>query len=279
MIQKTNTNSFRDTYEFVTRTIFKIPFLLNVRYKHIVSQNSPTYVLVHGLADTGEMWEPIIKKLPKNANYVVVDLLGHGDSRVSSAKVYSANYQARNVITTCLRLGLIGEYTFIGHSFGSIVAIECARMIPNVKQLVLCSLPLYNKPKKLNEINPNEPETILFNIYNEVIKHPKSIMTAYNLSDNLRLFGSSHTRINPETFPAFVDTLKSGVINQQSKKHLLRLRIPITIIYGRFDLLVIGKNIDEVAKDRKNITVTPIINDHGLRFPMIQAILNVIKNN
>jgi len=143
----------------------------------------------------------------------------------------------------------------------------------------LCSLPLYNKPKKLNEINPNEPETILFNIYNEVIKHPKSIMTAYNLSDNLRLFGSSHTRINPETFPAFVDTLKSGVINQQSKKHLLRLRIPITIIYGRFDLLVIGKNIDEVAKDRKNITVTPIINDHGLRFPMIQAILNVIKNN
>jgi pimeloyl-ACP methyl ester carboxylesterase len=129
------------------------------------------------------MWKPIIKKLPKNANYVAIDLFGHGDSRISNAKVYSANYQARNAIATCLSLGLIGDYIFIGHSFGSIVSIECARMIPNAK-----------------------PETILFNIYNRAMKHPKSIMTAYNLSDMLRLFGASHTHIDPETFPAFVET-------------------------------------------------------------------------
>lgn len=268
----------RDTYDLVLRAIFKIPFRLNVRYKYIVSVGAPTYILIHGLADTGEMWKPIIKELPKNANYVVVDLLGHGDSRISSAKVYSANYQARNVIATCLSLGLIGDYIFIGHSFGSIVSIECARMIPNVRQLILCSLPLYNNPKNANEINPKEPETILFNIYNEVIKHPKGIMTAYGLSDALRLFGASHTRINPETFPAFVETLKSGIINQQSKKHLSKLHIPITIIYGRFDPVVIGKNIDDIAKSRSNITVVPVINDHALRFPMIKAILNVIKN-
>jgi pimeloyl-ACP methyl ester carboxylesterase len=237
-----------------------------------------TYILIHGLADTGEMWKPIIKKLPNNSNYVVVDLLGHGDSRISSAKVYSANYQARNVIATCLGLGLIGDYIFIGHSFGSNVSIECARMVPNVRQLILCSLPLYNNPKNANEINPKEPETILFNIYSEVLKHPKSIMTAYNMADKLRLFGASHTRINPETFPAFVETLKSGVINQQSKKHLSRLHIPITIIYGRLDPVVIGKNIDDVAKNRPNITVVPIINDHALRFPMIKAVLNAIKN-
>jgi pimeloyl-ACP methyl ester carboxylesterase len=278
MLQETKNKSIRDAYELVTRAILRIPFRLNIRYKRIISITTPTYVLIHGLADTGEMWKPIVKKLPKNTNYVVVDLLGHGDSRISSAKVYSADYQARNVIATCLSLGLVGDYKFIGHSFGSIVAIECARIIPNTKQLILCSLPLYNKPKKANVINPNEPETILFSIYNEVIRHPKSIMTAYNLSDTLRLFGASHTRINPATFPAFVETIKSGVINQQSRQHLLRLGIPITIIYGRFDPLVIGKNIDDVAKNKPNITVAPIINDHALRPPMIKAILDNIRN-
>jgi pimeloyl-ACP methyl ester carboxylesterase len=242
-----------------------------------VSPTSHTFVLIHGLADTGEMWKPILDKLPNDSNYVVVDLLGHGKSRVSTARAYSANYQARNVLTTCLSLGLVGSYTFIGHSFGSIVSIECAMLMPGVKQLILCSLPLYNKPTHDNVIKINEPETILFNIYNELTKHPKSLITAYNLTGKLGLVGPSHVGISEETFPAFVETLKSGIINQKSAKHLSTLHMPVTIIYGRLDPLVIGKNIDNIAENRSNITVRPVISDHALRRPMVNSILDTIK--
>jgi pimeloyl-ACP methyl ester carboxylesterase len=269
-----------NTLETIFRTYLKIPFRLNVRYKRILSITSHTYVLIHGLADTGEIWKPILDKLPKDSNYIVVDLLGHGKSRLSTARAYSANYQARNVITTCLSLGLVGGYTFIGHSFGSVVSIECAMLIPGVKQLVLCALPLYKKlDYTADTFKINEPESVLFRIYNEVTKHPKSVITTYKLINDLGLVGPSHVGVNEKTFPAFVETLKSGIINQKSTKHLSGLSIPITIIYGRLDPFVIGKNIDEIAKNKPNIHVRPIISDHALRRPMINAILSATQKH
>jgi pimeloyl-ACP methyl ester carboxylesterase len=274
MAKKIKSN-FIDKYTLSIRTFFKIPFKLNIRYKHIVNRTSVTYVLIHGLADTGEIWKPILNKLPKDANYIVIDLLGHGRSKKPSAKVYDSSYQARNIALTCLSVGLIGDYILIGHSFGSIVSIECARLMPNVKKLILCSVPLYNIPKN-KKINPKEPETILFAIYKEILKHKKSVTTAFDITTNLRLLGPSRTSINEKNFQAFSETLQSGIINQKATSHILQLRLPITIIYGLLDPLVIAKNINEVSKKRKNITVVTLLSDHALRRPMINSIMKSI---
>jgi pimeloyl-ACP methyl ester carboxylesterase len=220
------------------------------------------------------MWKPLIAKLPRSANYVVIDLLGHGNSKISPARVYSADFQARNVLTTCLGLGYVGPYVFIGHSFGSIVAVECARRYPRTTQLILCALPLYNKPKQPR--NPSEPESILFDIYERALKRPRETMAIYNIVGKMRLAGSSRTRLDEDSFFAFTETVRSGIINQQTAKHIEKLRLPITIIYGKLDPVVIGKNIEHLAKTQSNITAAPILSDHALRPPMISAILNSI---
>lgn len=254
------------------RTTLRVPFRLHVRYKRIVSPTAPTYVMIHGLADTGELWRPVIKMLPDDVNYVVVDLLGHGDSRHFSGRVYNSDYQARNVLATCLTLGCIGPYTFIGHSFGSIVAIECAKRYPYAKQLILCSLPLYKKPSGIRRLDLNDTESILFEIYRQSLRHPKGTVAIYNLIDKLRLGGSSTTTLRDETFWAFKETLRSGIMNQKTAENLLSLKLPIKIIYGKFDPLIIGKNISTVAESKPNIEVEVTLSDHALRGPMLKAI-------
>lgn len=264
--------------ESFIRNSLRIPFRLHVRYSQIVSPTATTYIFIHGLADSGEMWRPIVEGLPKNVNFVVMDLLGHGDSRQFKGSVYSANYQARNVMTTVLSLGCIGQYIFIGHSFGSIVAVECARRNLLAKELILCSLPLYNKPSS-KKLNLKEPESLLFEIYRQSLKHPKSTVALYRLIDNLKLGGLSRTHLSEETFLAFKETLVAGIMNQKTGLHLSKLNIPISIIYGKLDPLIIGKNITKVASSKPNIKVKVILNDHAMRRTFMKAVLAEINSS
>lgn len=275
MPSRTPSVDFREAVESLTRAVLRIPFRLNVRYHHIVSPTAPTYVFIHGLADTGEIWKPILGNLPHGCNYIVVDLLGHGKSPRSSAKVYSSEYQARNVIATCLALGCIGPYVFVGHSFGSIVSVECARRYPRTARLILCALPLYQKRTG----DPMQPEAILFSLYEKALAQPKSVITAYGITRRFGLIGSSRTSVNEHTFLAFSETVRAGVINQKTWRHLAHLSLPIVIIYGKLDPVVISKNIDLIAKHRPNITVVPLVNDHAMRAPMIRALLEHITTN
>lgn len=260
---------------FIRKTL-RVPFLLHVYKKRVRTPYAPTYVLIHGLADSGALWHPLLKHLPKDANYIVVDLVGHGQSPMTSAAVYSAEYQARNVIATCIAARCVGPYVFVGHSFGSIVAVECARRYPRTQQLILCSLPLYHTPTRAH--NPREPESMLFEVYRQAMKHPKDVVAAYRRAGQLKLSGASKITLSEETFPAFVQTLKAGIINQKTAVHLAALSIPTTIIYGRFDPVVIGKNLRAIARTQSNITIVPLINDHALRPVMVRAVVHAIHH-
>ena len=70
-------NGWRDR---IVHRWLRIPYRLSVRYKRLRRPFTTTYVLIHGLADTGALWQPLLAQLPKQSNYIVVDLLGHGES-------------------------------------------------------------------------------------------------------------------------------------------------------------------------------------------------------
>ena len=107
---------FRDQ---ILHKMLHVPYRLRVRYKRLRRPFAVTYVFVHGLADTGELWQPFIENVPANCNYIVVDLLGHGDSYLAQTRrMYSAREQARYLLPTCLTNGLSGPVALVGHSFG-----------------------------------------------------------------------------------------------------------------------------------------------------------------
>jgi pimeloyl-ACP methyl ester carboxylesterase len=269
-------NTLHYAYEYALRVVLRVPYRLNVRDKHIGAPGKRTLVFIHGLGDSGLVWRQVIAQLPKGTNYIVVDLLGHGGSTHSRFKVYNAMYQARYVLAACERLKRRGPLVFVGHSFGSIVSVECARLHRRTESLVLCALPLYTHQTLLRG-RIKEPESILFAIYDRMLQHPNQVIRAYQIAEKLRLAGGLHSEMTEETFFAFTETVRAGIMNQQTAIRLSKLQLPIQIIYGRFDPLIVPRNIKRVAQANPNITVQPIMNDHAVRGPMIRAILDAVN--
>ncbi len=255
----------------------RIPYMLHIRYKRTSKPLKTTYVLIHGLADTGELWKPLLASLPKNSNYIVVDLLGHGKSKhPSDSTMYSAPKQAQSVLATCLRAGLSGPVVLIGHSFGALVASEFAHGYRGViRQIILVSPPIYRNQSH-DKKDKHQQEQGLRTIYREALKKPKLMINLYNLGDKLKLVGFSDIKLNQDNFSAIANTLKSGIINQRAGERLIKSTVPTTIIYGRFDPLLVPKNFHSLKSFNPNITIKPLLAGHAVKNSTLKTILRQI---
>lgn len=256
----------------------RLPYRLHVRHKRISSLRGTTYVLLHGLADSGELWKPLLGELPKNVNVVVIDLLGHGKSKhPGHSAFYSAYRQAINVRFTYATLGLTGPIIFVGHSFGSLVAAEFAHHYRRlVRQLILCAPPIYREPDA-NKKHRLRQETLLRELYGRALKTPKSVVKAYDLAAKLKLLGFSETTVTEQSFPGFSATLTAGIMSQTVGPHLEETTVPTTIIYGIADPLIVTGNLTKLAKMNPRITTKPLAGSHAVRKNTIKAILDGIE--
>lgn len=99
----------------------------------------PTVVMLHGLANGSDTWEPVLARLGGHAHVVAPDLLGHGDSAKPVSGDYSLGAYAAEVRDLVLVLGL-DRATVVGHSFGGGVAMQYAYQFPELtERLVLVS--------------------------------------------------------------------------------------------------------------------------------------------
>ncbi len=264
-------------YSTIIHQWLHIPYRLAIRYKRMRWPFSTTYVLIHGLADTGDVWRAVISELPKKSNYIVVDLLGHGQSPHPNGDViYSADEQARNVMAACMRAGVTGPIVLIGHSFGSLVAVEFARRYHGIVQrMVLVSPPIYRDETKEGAARLRQ-DTLLRNAYEQVLKRPEAIIKGYALGARLRAVGFSHFQLNRDNFNAFAATLRSGIISQQTGRHLLKLKCPITIIYGTFDPVLVPRNFTKLAQANHSITLQSLPTGHAVTRRTVKAIMRFI---
>lgn len=266
----------RITNTLVHETL-RLPYRLHVRYRRIKNPLGVTYLFIHGLADTGKLWEPVLDSLPPEANYLVVDLLGHGNSKLATREAfYSAYRQAINVRFTQLSLGLTGPTVLIGHSFGSLVSAEFAHHYRRTtKQLILCSPPIYREPMATTLIEVRQ-EAILREIYRRALTKPRSVIRAYDLAGKLKLLGFSQTELTEQKFTSFAGTLRAGIISQTAGKHLSDTTIPTTIIYGVADPLIVNKNLTKLAKINPHITLKPLPGAHAVRKHTLRAIVSTL---
>ena len=261
-------------FDTVIHRWLRIPYALHVRKKRLRKRTSVTYIFIHGLGDTGELWEPLLKKLPENVNYVTVDLLGFGDSKKPEWARYNATMQARSLLMTFTRLGIVGDVVVIGHSLGGLVAVEVAYRYPlYVRKLVLCSPPIYDSDfspstKKLHQDTLNH-------LYRDVSKSPNLVMNAYALGKRLRIVNQS-LKVTPETLPAFMSSLQASIVNQNTLKLIGQLKMPIVIIDGLFDVLTVNQVLKEIAKNNDNIQLITINTSHIINKTYAKKILEVL---
>lgn len=254
----------------------RIPYKLHVHKKRMRKGAKVTYVFIHGLGDTAALWEPVIEGLSGGANYVAVDLLGFGHSEKPAWAPYNAAMQARSLLMTYLSLGIRGDVIVVGHSLGSLVAVEFAKRYPlRIQKLVLCSPPIYDtdfssKTRRLQQ-------DVLNYLYKDMSKNPKLIMSSYALGKKLHIINQS-LQVTTETLPAFMASLRTSIMNQNTLKLLGKLKMPIIMIDGLFDVLTVNKTLKEVASSHQNIKLVNIKAAHMINKTYIAKILEILND-
>lgn len=251
----------------------RIPYSLYVREVRHTNKTSPTVLLIHGLGATGEMWQPVISGIPRNINVIAIDLLGFGNSPRPEWERYDVKLQARTLQATLTRLGIKGPLMIVGHSLGSLIAIEVAKSYPGlVGSLVLCSPPLYRNEDEVPSVSPDR---LLRRVYRRLLRSPKTIIKIYNLGRATRIDPS--LQVNDNNIGVFASTAEASIINQTAIDDIAQLTLPIDILHGILDPVVIPSILTKLAKTMPNVTFGTVRASHALNGPYIAKIVDTIK--
>lgn len=88
-------------------------------------------LLIHGLNESGMIWNHLVHKLPDNCTYIMPDLPGNGNSIAHEDFDFNIENQAE------IMLGILHEFSvksvcIVGHSLGGYIALELASRFPNL---------------------------------------------------------------------------------------------------------------------------------------------------
>lgn len=98
----------------------------------------PVIVLLHGIAGSGQTWDPVLPLLAERHSVIAPDLLGHGRSAKPRGD-YSLGAYASGVRDLLIALGH-DTATVVGHSLGGGIAMQFAYQFPErLDRLVLVS--------------------------------------------------------------------------------------------------------------------------------------------
>jgi pimeloyl-ACP methyl ester carboxylesterase len=119
-----------------------------------VGGNGPPVVLLHGYAETSQMWKPLAAKLKTRFTIIAPDLPGIGDSSIPKTGI-DMKTSAERIHAAVRALGY-SKVRVVGHDIGLMVAYAYAAMYPQeVEKLVLMDAflpgvegwePIYNNP-------------------------------------------------------------------------------------------------------------------------------------
>lgn len=98
------------------------------RIHYRIGGSGPAVVLLHGYAETGHMWNPVMPLLAKTHTVIVPDLRGAGGSS-KPASGYEKKNMALDVHELVRSLG-IGHASVVGHDIGLMVAYAYAAQFP-----------------------------------------------------------------------------------------------------------------------------------------------------
>ncbi len=251
----------------------RVPYTLHVRHIRRSKKAPQTLLLIHGLGSTGAMWQSLIEQLPTNVNVVAVDLLGFGKSPAPYWESYDARLQARSLLATYLKLRLYGPVTIVGHSLGALVAIEFAKRYPRfTRQLILCSPPIYRPASDTSKLSR---EQLLRLTYAKLLDSPELIIKLYGFGKSSKLDPSLD--ITRDNIAMYAASMRSSIINQTAMRDAASLPIPVHIIHGAFDPVVIKPNLIELTKSGDNISLTTVRATHVFNQAYAKEVLRAIR--
>lgn len=249
--------------DLLTHRLLRLPYPLHVRGDKTIGKRGVTIVFLHGLGGSGEMWTNIIKKMKTdNVRIITLDLIGFGKSPKPTWATYNTTLQAKSLRRTLYKLRVHGKVVIVGHSLGSLIAIETAKRYPKLASaLVLCSPPLYRQP---NDKALIQPERVLRKLFIAMGANPDQFVAITEFATKYKIAVNKSFNVTRGNVDIFLNALQAAILNQTAMDDIVSLNLPIDIVYGLVDPLVIRANLTEVAKKNKHIHLTTAAAGHEI---------------
>lgn len=260
-------------YDTIVHRWLRVPYTLHVRQFNRAKRPRETIVFLHGIGDSAESWRGVAERLPDDVRTIGIDMLGFGESPKPRWVQYDMSVQARAIAHTLVKLGLSQRPIIVGHSMGSLVAIELAKRYPIVvKRLVLCSPPLYKSDKK----GTPSYDKLLKDFYQLVVNNPNELEKVAPLAEKLGIV-SSVFDVSGERSSTFVAALEYSIINQTSLDDLQSITMPVRILYGAFDPVVIAANLKMADRNSQYISIRRFRVGHEIMGPYVGYIASELS--
>lgn len=222
-------------------------------------------VLLHGIGRSAGVWQHLIDLLPPEKYRVLAyDLLGFGQSPKPNWPKYDVQTHAQAVIASLKRAKLAEPVILVGHSLGCLVAVEVARRRPGlVKRLVLYEMPLYDglPEKRRHRLRLN----VYFALYKRIVEYQPEAAGKYSRGAQRLAEKITGYKVGSDSWPAFVKSLENTIMQQTAADDIKRLKMPIDVIYGTRDQLVIRGKVKEIfGEDVEHVAAHTIRESHRI---------------
>lgn len=255
-----------------------IPRKLHVTTRTRRKKTSATVVLLHGIGSSGHMWRKVEEAIPDDVQIVSIDLLGFGASPKPARASYSVRVQARSVALTLFRLRLRGRIVVVGHSMGSLIAIELAKRYPLfIRGLILCSPPIYRSKSERTNILATEHrlERLYARATKLATKQPERVLRAAHSASKHRLTHEGFV-LDETTLTPYLTALQYAIINQSSYKDIQQIRCPVDIIYGSFDPVIVPANYRRLKRTVPQLQTRRIAASHDITAAYVSPIVRAV---
>lgn len=255
----------------------RAPYRLAVHHERRVKIPRATIVFLHGIGASGKMWQQVVQRLPIDCAVVTIDLLGFGASPQPAWVTYDARRQAASVFAACRRHRLKGQVIIVGHSMGALVAVELARQHPRfVTSLILCSPPLYTATGSNRAVASNQK--LLTSLYRSIQAHPEQFVKISRLAVKYKLVNRAF-HVDEDSVVTYMNALEACIMNQTTYDDIQRLSLPITLLCGTLDAVVIMKHLRALARSRDTISLHTVVAGHEIKGPYVTAVVRQIKTH
>jgi pimeloyl-ACP methyl ester carboxylesterase len=239
-------------------------------------QGQQTIVLLHGLAASKEIWQDLAKDLSADHWRVIApDLLGFGASPKPQWNDYTVREHARTVLALLKRRHIKGPVVFVGHSMGCLVAAHIAAIEPRlVSRLVL------HEPPLLGE-HPDFPDHAKRSaryktLFEYIASHPELAHVENKMMWRIARKVSG-LYLSPEEWYPFEQSLRNTIMVQGTYDELKAVAVPTDIVYGRLDMVVIRRGIEQLFHGNKHIKLHLVTDMHGISANSAHYLAGLVK--